>query len=158
MNQTITLTQDEALAAGTAIGGIFGGMLAVVIILSLAVYVLMIIANWKIFTKAGEAGWKSIIPIYNLYVLCKIIDVNFWIFMLGIPLGLGILSAVVPVLSIASGIYALFLLIYTAIKLGDAFGKSAGFKVGLVLLPNIFELILAFGDSKYVAKKSAKKD
>ena len=28
---------------------------------------------WLIFEKAGEAGWKSIIPIYNLYIMLEII-------------------------------------------------------------------------------------
>ena len=35
------------------------------IFLVIAWYIILVIANWKIFTKAGEAGWKSIIPIYN---------------------------------------------------------------------------------------------
>ena len=30
-------------------------------------YILQVIAYWKIFTKAGEEGWKSIIPIYNYF-------------------------------------------------------------------------------------------
>ena len=34
--------------------------------------VIMIIAYWKVFTKAGEAGWQSIIPIWNVIVLLKI--------------------------------------------------------------------------------------
>ena len=33
----------------------------------------MIVALWKIFTKAGEPGWKSIIPIYNIIMLLKIV-------------------------------------------------------------------------------------
>ena len=40
--------------------------------------------------------------------------------------------------------------IITQVKLGTAFGKSDGFKVGLVLLSPIFEMILGFGDSKYL--------
>ena len=39
------------------------------IFLVIAWYIILVIANWKIFTKAGEAGWKSIIPIYNSYVV-----------------------------------------------------------------------------------------
>ena len=35
-------------------------------------YVLVVVASWHIFTKAGEPGWKSIIPIYNEYILYKI--------------------------------------------------------------------------------------
>ena len=43
------------------LGGIY-------LIFALAWWILQIIANWNIFTKAGEAGWKSIIPIYGDYV------------------------------------------------------------------------------------------
>ena len=38
-----------------------GGMY---LMIAFAWWLLQIIANWRIFTKAGEAGWKSIIPIY----------------------------------------------------------------------------------------------
>ena len=33
--------------------------------------VIMIIAYWKVFTKAGEAGWQSIIPIWNVIVILR---------------------------------------------------------------------------------------
>ncbi len=151
-----TLTTNQALAAG----GVLGGMLATIGVFALAVYVLYIIAWWKIFTKAGEDGWKSIIPIYNAYIFCKIIGLNFWIYVLAIPVGLGILSAIpaiAGVMTVVTGLYTLFFYIYLAIKLGDAFKKSTGFKVGLVLLSFIFELILAFGDSKYAGKAAVKK-
>ena len=49
--------------------------------------ILQIIANWNIFTKAGEAGWKSLIPIYGDYVSYKIAwqTSYFWLsFILGI--------------------------------------------------------------------------
>ena len=48
-------------------------------------YVLQVIANWRIFTKAGEKGWKSIIPVYNTYITYKIAwkPVFFWIFLIG---------------------------------------------------------------------------
>ncbi|MBR3281478.1 MAG: hypothetical protein IKI57_06580 [Clostridia bacterium] len=31
-----------------------------------------LVGLWKIFTKAGEKGWKALIPIYNAYILFKI--------------------------------------------------------------------------------------
>ncbi len=34
--------------------------------------ILTIIGMWKIFKKAGEKGWKSIIPYYNMYIQCKV--------------------------------------------------------------------------------------
>ena len=40
-------------------------ILGIVIVVGLIVSIIMIIARWKIFTKAGEEGWKAIIPIYN---------------------------------------------------------------------------------------------
>ena len=35
-------------------------------------YIIFMIAAWNIFEKAGEAGWKAIIPIWNVYILYKI--------------------------------------------------------------------------------------
>ena len=42
-----------------------GGMY---LMIAFAWWLLQIIANWRIFTKAGESGWKSIIPIYGDYI------------------------------------------------------------------------------------------
>lgn len=157
MNQTLTLTQNQTIAAG----GILGGMLATVGIFAIAIYILLIVAWWKIFVKAGEAGWKSIIPIYNTYVFARIIGINFWIYFLAIPVVLGIIGGIVGtqsnLFSILYVAYLLFVDIFLAIKLGDAFKKSAGFKVGLFFLPTIFYLILAFGASKYAGKAAVKK-
>src|SRR5437868_13350939 len=44
----------------------------------LAFTILMIAAWWKVFTKAGQPGWACIIPIYNLYVWCKIVGRPWW--------------------------------------------------------------------------------
>ena len=152
-----TLTQNQAVAAG----GILGGMLATIGIFALAVYILMIIAWWKIFTKAGEAGWKSLIPIYNTYIFSRIIGINFWIYIIGIPVVVGIIAGIVGPESnfaaILNGAYILFIDIFFAIKLGDAFKKGAGFKVGLFFLAPIFYLILAFGSAKYAGKKAVAK-
>lgn len=141
-----------------ATGGILGGLFTVYALFLLVYYVLLVIAEWKIFTKAGEAGWKSLIPIYNLYVLYKIIGLSFWtwfvlpIFAAGFISG--ILSAVNSSLkTVADCItYAVTLIvtIKSVIALGNAFGKGTGFKVGLFFLPNIFTLILGFGSAEYV--------
>ena len=145
------MTKTEAASFA---GGLVGGMLVAVIIFAIAFYVLMVIAQWKIFTKAGEKGWKALIPIYNVYVLCKIIGINFWIWVLAIPVGLGIVSGLIfgndqNSINAVSTIYGLVIEIYTSIKLAKAFKKGTGFTVGLILLPNIFQLILAFGSAEY---------
>ena len=39
--------------------------------------------------------------------------------------------------------------IFALVRLGQVYGKSVGFRVGLALLSPIFLLILGFGDSTY---------
>lgn len=93
----------------------------------------IIIALWKVFTKAGHPGWACIIPIYNLYILLKIAGKpGWWIILFLIPL-VSFIIAIIVCLSVAKG-----------------FGKSTLFGLGLVFLPFIFYLILGFGDAKYI--------
>lgn len=49
------------------------------------VYIIIFITGslfglWKIFKKAGQKAWKSIVPIYNLYVWLKILERPMWWF------------------------------------------------------------------------------
>ena len=132
-------------SGSTASNAAIAGASTVSLVISLILVVLTIVANWKIFTKAGEAGWKSIIPIYNVVVLFRIIGISPWWI-------LGFLTAVIPVVG---PLFIIGMSIYSNIKLGKAFGKSTGFIVGLVLLNTIFTLILGFGDSEYQLEKNA---
>lgn len=111
-----------------------GGGAALVFLLAIfAAAILVIVGWWKIFEKAGEAGWKAIIPIYNAIVLLRISGKPaWWIILLLIP----IVNFVV--------------LIIWYVELARSFGKGAGFAIGMVFLPFIFILILAFGDARYV--------
>lgn len=147
------LTTNEAAAAGAVVGGVF----AVMMLIMLAFYILTVIASWKIFTKAGVAGWKSLIPVYNYYVLYNIIGLSFWTWFF-IPC---IVASVFSSLATNAGnMQWLFSLVYLVIMiaieikfsicLAKSFGKGTKFIVGLVLLPNIFQLILGFGSAKYV--------
>ena len=57
------------------------------IILWIVMTVVLIVANWKIFTKAGKPGWAILIPIYNIIVMMQIIKKPlWWVIMLFIPL------------------------------------------------------------------------
>ncbi len=47
---------------------LLGGMLYTMILLVIAYFVLKIVANWKIFEKAGQPGWASIVPFYSNYI------------------------------------------------------------------------------------------
>ena len=62
-------------------------MNAVLWIIYIAVIVAMIAALWQVFTKAGEDGWKAIIPIWSTLVLLKIVGREWWwIILLLIPI------------------------------------------------------------------------
>src|SRR6266487_4027516 len=56
-------------------------------IIGLLIALLLIVATWKVFTKAGQPSWASIIPIYNLYIWCIFVGRPWWwIFMILISL------------------------------------------------------------------------
>lgn len=99
---------------------------------TIIVAVLLIVAMWKIFTKAGEGGWKSIIPIYNIITLCKIADGSGW----------KVLLFLIPIVNVIYYIILMF-------RLSKSFGKGVLFCLGLLFLPNIFTLILGFGSAQY---------
>lgn len=107
-------------------------------LLWLAVMVLMIASQWKVFTKAGQPGWACIVPIYNGIVMLKIAGKPIW----------WILLFFIPIVGIIVGIMVI-------IAMAKAFGKGAGFGIGMLFLPYIFFPILGFGDAKYVGAAPA---
>ena len=149
---------SEQEIATMATGGILGGILGAIGIFLLIFYILVVIASWKIFTKAGEAGWKSLIPIYNVWILYKIVGVSFWKWLI-LPAFISSIFSIIGesnaemknVMDILSSIVTLIINIKVSIALAKVFGKGKGFTVGLVFLPNIFQLILAFGSAEYQA-------
>ena len=86
-------------------------------LIGLFVLVMGFVMWWKIFEKAGEAGWKIFIPIYNLYIMGKITLGNGW---------LGLVLSIIPYLNIIGWIVINF-------NLGKRFGKDLGFKILLCI-------------------------
>ena len=119
-------TMDPGFASG--IFAAFGGMM----LFSSLIGIFMIVCMWKIFTKAGKEGWKSIIPIYNIIVLLEIVELPIWYIVLYI----------IPFINI----YALF---KTYIELAHKFGKSTGFGVLMIFFGIVCFPILAFDSSTY---------
>ena len=108
------------------------------VIAALAVAIVSIIAQLKIFTKAGKPGWAAIIPFYNMYTLFEVAGMNGWMFLL----------MLLPIVNIV-------IMIMLYVNLAKSFGKSTGFAVGLIFLNFIFMLILGFGSDQYVGNKNA---
>lgn len=133
-NTTQTYTQeavDPAVAAAAA------GMSIMFMVAGLIFLVVIIVALWKIFVKAGYPGWAALIPFYNIYVLLKVVQrPGWWLILYFIPLVSFVISIVV------------------AIDLAKVFGRSGvfGFFLNFLLAP-IGQLMLGFGGSKYSPKK-----
>jgi len=104
----------------------------------LAIWVVWIAAMWKIYAKADQPGWAAIIPIYNIYIWCKIVGrPGWWVILIFIPF----VNIVIDII--------------LSIDLAKSYGKGVGFGIGIFFLPFIFLLILGFGSAKYEGASAA---
>jgi len=103
----------------------------------LLVILLIIVARWKMFEKAGEEGWSCLIPIYGTLVMLRIIGKPGW----------WLLMMLIPIVNIIYAIWAVNLL-------SKSFGKDEGFTVGMIFLPFVFYPILGFGGAQYIGAQS----
>jgi len=93
------------------------------------IMLIMTASYWKLFSKAGQSGWKALIPFFNLFIFTKVIQKPIWwiVFFILMPVGH----------------------ILGSLQLAKVFGKKTVFAVGLIFLPFIFLPLLAFGKSEY---------
>jgi hypothetical protein len=104
------------------------------VIIFLLLVLLAVVSTWIVFERAGHSGLKSLIPIYNIYVLMLICGKpGWWLLLMFIPL-------------VGAAFYLIAML-----GLAEKFGKGALFGIGLFFLPMFFFPALAFGGSKYKA-------
>ena len=97
------------------------------------VYVLVAIALWKVFSKAGYPGILAIIPIVNMFVLVKVAGYSAW---------MGLLYFI----PIVNFIFAIVI----AFKLGGRFGKGGAFSFFLLFLFSIIGyFIIGYGKAQY---------
>lgn len=131
---TLLLQSDDSGILGALFGGVYcicWGIFLLVVVVGL----------WKVYTKADQPGWSAIIPIYNIYVLTKIIGrPGWWVILIFIP----IVNVIVSIIM--------------AIDLAKSFGKDAAYGVLLLWLFNVIGyLILGFGDAEYQGPAAAQK-
>ena len=105
--------------------------LAVILISSLAIYLLSCFIVSRIFKKARINRVLAYIPIVNFIKLISIVDFK-WYYIFGF---------IIPPICI-------WLWIYFNIKLGKKFNKTNGFIVGMIILPIIFYIPLGFNINK----------
>jgi flagellar biosynthesis protein FlhB len=103
------------------------------IIASLVFAVIIVVALWKIFVKAGEPGWAAIVPIYDIVVQFRVAGLNPWL----------VLLLLIPLVNVAVAIIL-------ALRLGEAFGKGGAWSFFLLFVfAPIGYLILGFGGDPY---------
>ena len=163
----VALDQAQVAADGNvlAVAVMFlVGMAAVLAIVGFVMWVIMAIARWKLFTKAGEPGWKSLIPFYGQYTQFKLTwDVKYFWIILCCEVAVGIFNAPfmtsdssslaaigAGLVGIIMGIASIVIDVISCHKLSKSFGHDIGFTLGLVFLNSIFILILGFGKSQYI--------
>ena len=98
----------------------------------LLISIVSLIAWWSIFKKAGYKGCYAIIPLFNVYIFCKLTLGSGWL----------VLTMLIPIFNI-------FILIYILFRLSVVFQHGLLFTLGLIFFYPIFILILAFGNSNY---------
>ena len=155
---------------------VLGGTVTVGAVLCLAFLILLVIARWKIFTKAGEAGWKSIIPIYADYVMWRIGWKKKYLFFVAIIMtfvGLLLMQAggvpldattanemanleMSTLTNTPAAIVGMIIVIAAAVlelvalyKLLQSFGKGIVWFILFLFFTPIMLLILGFGSSVY---------
>ncbi len=122
-----------------AVGGAMVMFGMVTWLVSMAIAVVVLIAMWKLFTKAGKPGWASIVPIYNTIVMLEIVGRPIW----------WIILLLIPFVNIVIGIMVV-------IDFAKAYGKGAGYGVLMLFFPYIMYPILAFSkDTTYVGPVAA---
>ena len=154
------------------------------VLIALGAAIVTIIGEWKVFEKAGKPGWAAIIPFYNNYVLYQIGDMP--VALIAVNIGTVVFSliqsmvtvlytaegifrlsvsyeytgiiAIMGVISSCGGIACLILNILTCINVAKKFGKSAGYGVGLALLPFVFFMMLGFDKNAKYCKNAEFKD
>ncbi len=128
MGLSILFAQDNG--AGAAVAAAMG---LVVLLVELVLIVAVIAGMWKMFEKAGKPGWAAIIPIYNIIVLLEVVGKPIW----------WVVLFLIPCVNIVASIII-------ALDVARVFGKSAGYGVGLILLPFVFYPMLGFSNAKYL--------
>lgn len=97
------------------------------------IWLIGVLSLWQVFVKAEYEGWKSLIPVYNSYILTKIAGQPLWVF----------ICLFVPVVNVVS-------IALISLGVAKAFGRGFGMAVVLILFSYFGYMYLGWGQAKYV--------
>lgn len=145
-----------------AVWGMLMASMSMLAVAGILIWILTIVAYWRMFEKAGEAGWKSVIPVYATYKMYDIVwnKAMFWA-ALAAGLGSGILSLSVQsgmgtwawMLAMVCAAAAGVINILFCVNMAKAYSHGGGFAAGLIFFNTIFILVLGLGNSEYTGRR-----
>ena len=129
-----------------------------IILITFALVFLQIAGLWKMFEKAGEEGWKAIIPFYNYVVLSQLVGVTpWWLLVVGIGYALCCIPFVNFIAWLPTMAACYYYFIIVAIGTARSFGKEDAWAVGFFLVPFVFYPLIGFKkEEKYLGVKEVK--
>lgn len=112
-----------------------GGETLIYTVCGVAAFLVLLftICLWRLLAKAGQAGWLSLVPVYNAILFARLAGRSAW----------WIALLLVPFLNIA---------IYIDLMIGISrqYRKGVGFAAGMVLFPILMLPVLAFSGTTHV--------
>lgn len=119
-------------------------------------YALLVVGLWRVFEKAHEAGWKALIPFYNIYIVFKICRIPvfffFWLLLTVLSGGAYWLSSGIFLfypLAWALSFGAALMQMILWVRLSRAFGHGFLFALGLWIFNPIFLMMLGYSSDYY---------
>lgn len=148
------MTTEVSNGAAFVVGAV-GLILSAVLIVA---YIITALGYCKMFKKAGEPGWKGLVPFYNKYILYKISwRTNMFFIWLVLDIAFAVLNRfrednlILCLIAIVVGILAIVIDAKSCGRVSKAYGRGLGTAVGLFFLPVIFSWILGLGSAQYTA-------
>ena len=151
MTAALQAMDPEILAGGILFtAGLFAAMMAYGVLR----YLMTAIGYSKMYRKAGVAGWKAFIPVYNTYTNYKIamngkfffLYAALYILFGAIANGTGI---AMQLAAAAAGIALLVVDVKRNVKMAKHFGNGFGTGIALILFPGITALVLGLGKAEF---------
>lgn len=138
---------------GSDMSGLVGWTLIIgflFVIAALALAILGIIGQWKVFKKVGREGWECLIAGHSQFVNLQFVGLNpIWALIVT-------LASVVTIIPILGYLVLLAIFVYYFYLIGmstaRSFGKSTAFGIGLAIpfSAPVFWFLLGRSDAKYI--------
>ena len=154
----MNLTNEEAAWLIWLFAGL-GMVLIPLAIVGLILRILRIIALWKAFERAGEPGWKALIPVYCSYIKYKLAWMKNWFwYCLLIALVIWVIAVCIPdqqeLITNIGWLITSVIYIVMLFKFARKYGWGVFASVLFVIFYPICVLVLGFWNYPYEWKKT----